>query len=580
MEEHLETERRARRRRRGKRRRSVVPLLLFLCLLILTSGGYGGYIYVKNYMPTRERAELQDYFDVAGDNVQVYLNEEKQRTGKDYLVVGRFLDGHVYLPYEFVLEKLNRRFYWQEKEGVFLYTLPEETKVVSESDMLSDGSQPYFPEGKKLYLNVDWVKEYTNIRYQQNTEGEYKRIFLYNDWNSYAAAGVKGKEAVRLLGGVKSPVLTDLAEGDEVKILDRMEKWTKVLTKDGFQGYLRTKKLTDISEIQPESDFTPPDYRSLSLPDGKKPVLGFHQIMGAAANGNLGELTANVKSMNVIAPTWYKLSSDEGDFVSYASPEYTSLAHEKGYQVWATLNNFDLGNIDESVMLKSMGLRQQLIAGLIQNALENDVDGLNVDIETLSESLGPDYVQFMRELSVSCRTAGLVLSADCYVPFHYNSHYDLEELGVFCDYVIIMCYDEHYAGSEEAGSVASISYVDRGIQEGLKKIPAEKLVIAVPFYTRVWTDKPEGGVKSEALSAARAAEWVTEKNVSLSWQEDLGQNYGSITDADGRKQIWMEDTESMERKLSHIREAGAGGVAAWKLGQEIPGFWDILNLNK
>lgn len=567
------------RKRQGGRRR-LLPFLVLLCLLLLSGLCLGGYLYIKKYMPTKARADLGEYFDVAGNNVQVYLNEEKQRTSKSYLVVGRFQENHVYLPYEFVREKLNRRFYWQESSAAFLYTLPAETVATGEGDLLPDGSHAFFQEGKNLYLNVDWVKEYTDLRYQQNTDGEYKRIFLDNDWGAYAGATVQKKEAVRVQGGVKSPVLTELMPGTEVRILEQLEKWTKVSTPDGFQGYLRSSRLGEAREVKPESSFHAADYTRRSLPEGQKVVLGFQQVMNAAANENLDALTENTPGMNVIAPTWFVLSSSEGDFISYASADYVARAHEKGYQVWATVNNFDLGRLDEGVLLRDLSLRGQLIGGLVQNALENDIDGLNIDFELIPAELGQDYVQFMRELSVACRNAGLILSVDCYVPFSYNSHYDLEELGVFCDYVIIMCYDEHYAGSEEAGSVASISYTDRGIRETEKLVPKERIVIAVPFYTRVWITKADGSLSSEALSAKRAQQWVQEKNVTLEWQDEIGQYYGSIEDEGVRKQIWMEEAQSMGLKLSHIRAAELGGVAAWKLGQEPEGFWNILNLNQ
>lgn len=570
--------RRGRGKSHGRRKRGlpIFPVLMLL-LLILASGG--GYVYVSRYMPSSERAELNEYFDVAGDNVQVYLNEEKQRNKKDYLVLGLYRHNHVYLPYDFVLDKLNRRFYWQEDKGVFLYTLPNETVVTGESEHMEDGSPAFFLDGKNKYLNVDWLRSYTDIRYHQNVDGEHKRIFLYNEWSSYSVALVDKREAVRLLGGVKSPVLTELERGAEVKLLERMDKWSLVSTHDGFQGYLRNSRISEPVEHTPISEFEGYEYSSISLPDDKRVELGFHQVMNAAANSNFESVTAQAAGMNVIAPTWYVISSSEGDFVSYASSEYVAAAHEKGYQVWGTVNNFDLGRIDESVFLKSMELREGLIGGLVQNALENNLDGINIDLELIPTGLGTDYVQFMRELSVACRNTGLILSVDSYVPFGFNTHYDLEELGAYCDYVIIMCYDEHYAGSDSAGSVSSISYVERGISEGMKLVPGEKLIIAVPFYTRVWIHDADGGLRSEALSIKRAKQWVEEKGVSLSWLDDIGQSYGSIDEGDTRKEIWLEDEQSMSLKLSRIRDAEVAGVAAWKLGQEPEGFWEILKLN-
>ena len=329
--------------------------------------------------------------------------------------------------------------------------------------------------------------------------------------------------------------------------------------------------------MTPESTYTAPEYTHKLL--DQKVVMGFHQVTSQAANASFASATAQAGStMNVIAPTWFILNSDQGTFTSYWSADYVQAAHAAGYQVWAVVNNFDAGNIDESVFLENTELREQLVASLVSTAVAGGIDGLNIDFELIPTGLGRAYIQFMRELGVACRQAGLVLSADCYVPYNYNSHYDIEELGECIDYVVIMCYDEHYAGSEE-GSVASIDYVKRGISEAGSAMDSDRVIIALPFYTRVWITGADGKTRSEALSVQTALNWVAQKGVQLEWQEDLGQNYGEITDGTEVKKVWMEDDQSMQRKVDAVKEAGCAGVAGWKLGQEPQSFWSILNLN-
>lgn len=560
-----------------KKHRSA-PVIAALLLLLLIGCIGGGYIYVKKYMPTKERADLNEYFDnVAGNNILIYLNQEIVKNEKGYLVIGRYQNGQVYLPFDWVIGTLNRRFYWASDVKQLFYSEPEETIKISEGDPAQDGAQAFFWDGKDLFLNVTLVSQYTDIRYHAHTDQSNKWIFIFDNDAPEKQAVLKGKESVRVLGGVKSPVLTDLAKGDTVTVLETLENWSKVSTNDGYIGYLRNKKLSEVTEVTPEDNFTAPVFKHILREDGSKVVMGFHQITTAAGNSTLDTVTANAGPMNVIAPTWFVLTTSEGDFMSYASEDYVSKAHAKGYQVWATVNNFDSGKIDTSVLLPSSALREQLINGLVSTAQQVGIDGLNIDFEQIPQSLGRDYVQFMRELSIACRKAGIILSVDCYVPYNYNSYYDIEELGTFCDYVVIMCYDEHYSGGEE-GSVASISYTDRGIQEALKKIAPEQIIIAVPFYTRVWITQ-NGKTTSDAMGIKQAREWITSKGIKLTWDETTGQNYGEIQDGDSLKKVWMEDEDSLNLKMKHIREAGVGGVAAWKLGQEPTGFWDILNLN-
>ena len=565
------------RRRTGGRKHSVLPLIIFLLCILILGGTAGGYVYYKKYAPSKEPADLKEYFGVTGNTALVYLNDERAKQD-DLQVLAKVQDGSVFLPFNWVRDHLNRRFYWESDSQQFLYSLPTETVATSIGDTLLDGSLAFMADGDTLYLNVDFIKKYTDIRYHAHTDTDQKRIFIYNDWKAETQAVINKKEQVRLKGGVKSPVLTSLSQGDTVTVLNTMDSWSEVSTQDGFIGYVRNKRLSDIKDVTPVSDFSAPDYTHITRQDGSKVVLGFHQVTNLSANATFADATANAASMNVIAPTWFVLSSNDGDFMSYASAEYVASAHAKGYQVWATVNNFDLGDIDETSLFPSQGKRAQLISGLMDVVKKTGIDGLNIDFEQVPSDAGRAYVQFIRELSVACRNAGVILSADTYVPYEFNSYYDIEELGVYCDYVVIMCYDEHYAGGD-AGSVASIGYVDKGIQEAAAVIDKSRVIIGVPFYTRVWITKG-GKTSSDALGAADALKWAETNKVQLTWDDTAGQNVGSLQEGDAVKKVWMEDEKSMQLKLDHIRTAGVGGVAAWKLTQEPADFWNILNLNQ
>ena len=162
-------------------------------------------------------------------------------------------------------------------------------------------------------------------------------------------------------------------------------------------------------------------------------------------------------------------------------------------QVWGLVDNFG-ENIDSFQVLSSTTSRERLEKELVSVALSCGLDGINIDFESLPVEAGPHFIQFLRELSVSCRRNNLVLSVDNYVPAGYNRYYDYAEQGVLADYVIIMAYDEHYAGSAEAGSVSSISYVENAIKDTKEMVPAEKIVVALPFYTRLWKETTVDGV--------------------------------------------------------------------------------------
>lgn len=576
MEEQRERQSRKRGKSEGK---SLLPFfLIFFCFILLFTGA-GLFYYVKKYMPTKARADLNSYFSVSGDNVELYLNHEKQ-VEDSVLTLGRMQDGEVYLPYGFVVKQLNIRFYYDDDEKTLRYALPDSVEIYQPGEKGKDGKLPYFVDGKNIFLSLSLIQSHTALEVENFTDTEHKRVFLYNAFGKEKQATLTAKEAVRVQGGVKSPILTDMEKGDKVLVLEKMEKWSKVETKDGFIGYLRNSRLGDEVEIEKSSDFLAPVYSHKSMGEGVHPTLAFHQITTREANNTLDTLLPNAAEANIVAPTWYVLSDNAGNFISYSDANYVAKAHAAGKKVFATLNNFDAGKVDAKALFSAAKHRSALIENLVKDLKEKQVDGINVDIELLPESAARDYLEFMRELSIACRTEELFLSVDCYVPYSYNAYYNIKELGEICDYVVIMCYDEHYAGSEEAGTVSSLSYVERGIDESAAKMDKNRVIIALPFYTRVWITDANGKLRSEALSITKAKEWITEKNVPLEWKEDIGQYYGVIQDGNEKKEIWMEDEKSMEAKISLLREKGIQGVAAWKLGQEPQGFWSILNLEE
>jgi spore germination protein YaaH len=304
--------------------------------------------------------------------------------------------------------------------------------------------------------------------------------------------------------------------------------------------------------------------------------MGFHQIGGAAGNQTLTGILQQSKGINVIAPTWFSITGSDGSITSYANSEYVTTCHASNIQVWAVVDNFNgNGDGDTEAVLSHAASRQKLVSSLMEMASTYSLDGINVDFEQISESYSRSYIEFIRELSVSCRANGIVLSVDNYVPMDFNDHYDLAEQGIVCDYVIIMGYDEHYAGSQEAGSVASIDYVTDGITHTLAKVPREKVINALPFYARIWWTRPDG-VTSEAHGMADIRTFISNHGMSVSWDSKTAQNYAETTEGDALIQIWIEDAQSIREKLNVMQANEIAGVAEWRLQFETPDIWDEI----
>ena len=559
----------------GRRRKGhgCAVTVLVLMLLLMAAGGAGGYIYMRKYMPSDELSDKAKVFGIKGSQVALLLDNELQEEK------GIYEDGQVYLPVGWVNEYLNQRFYWDEGEKLLVYALPESI-VYADEDAQGEKGPLFKVTDDGMYLSLGLVVNYTDIRTRSFATSQIKRVFIDTLWEPYDTAEVKKAGHVREKGGVKSPILTELEQGEQVDVLETMEKWSRVRTEDGYIGYIENRRLDGREQVTPESSFEAPVYTSISMDE--KVRLGFHQVTRQEANNTLESYVSVTKDMNVIVPTWFNVISDDGTYNSLASKEYVDKAHEMGLQVWAMVENVStqesVKNLNTKTLMSSTSTRRKLIENLMKEADTYGFDGFNLDFESLKAEAGPHYVQFIRELSVSCRQKGLVLSVDNYVPSPYSAFYNRREQGIVADYVIVMGYDEHYAGGD-AGSVASISYVKDGIENTLKEVPKEKVINAVPFYTRVWTVN-EGKTTSKAYGIADARQWVADTHVDLTWDQELGQFYGSTVNGNGEQYIWMEDEKSMALKIGLVKDFDLAGVACWKLGFESSDIWDIVSTVK
>lgn len=545
----------------------ITVLTVFICAGILAGGAAGFYLY-KKYAPSKKMADQSEWFGVSGDEVAVLLDHEL--TG----VTGRYIGGEVYLPLDWVNENLNERFYWDEKDRQLIYTLPESIVYADASTLGSNGKPLLIEQEEKVWLMAGLISTYTDVRIERYVEDDVKRVFVGTSWDPVRMTEAKKKGELRVRGGVKSDILTQIEPGESLEILDTMEKWSKVKTGTGYIGYVQNKLLGDISEMEQVSTFDAPVYTNIAM---NEPVcLVWHQVMTPDANSAMERLIANTNGVNVIAPTWFMLTDNDGSYESLADQSYVAKAHELGMQVWAVLDNFNKGeNVQSEVLFADTAARKRLIASLMADVKKYDIDGINLDIESIKPAAGPHYIQFIRELSVDCRKNGIVLSVDSYVPSVYTSFYNRAEQGRVADYVIIMGYDEHYAGGE-AGSVASLGYERKGIEDTLKEVPAHKVISAIPFYTRLWKVDEDGNTTSTAMGIARASSWVKENGMELYWQESLGQYYGELQMADGKYYLWMEEERSIGLKVDLIRQNGLAGVACWKLGFEPAEIWDVV----
>ena len=540
------------------------------------------FVCIRKYMPSSQRMSSEEYFGQLGETEAAIVVED--HIAQEH---AQIYDGNVYIDYTLVQNELNSRFYWDASVGLLLFTTPTQVFEIApntsayaiDGESFDAGYDILHTTSAGMYLSMTFLQQYSDLNCQVYETP--KRVVITYGSEEVTTARIKKDTVVRYQGGIKSPIVTDVTEDSEVTVLEQMDSWSKVLTADGYIGYVKNKQLADVTQTTRETVYAGPEYTSIHLDE--KVNLVWHQIDYQEMNSQFAEDTADVTGVNVISPTWYFLVDSAGEITSFADADYVKSAHKKNMQVWALISNFS-ADVDSTTLLASRAARQKVQNYLIGQAKEIGFDGINIDFEGIAQEAGCDYVQFIRELSILCRKNGIILSVDVPVPMDFSKYYNREELGNVCDYVIMMGYDEHYAGSDIVGSVASMDFEETGIQNMLTEVSKDKLISAIPFYTRLWyTETLADGtanVTSEAYSMDNIEALLTEKGVTATYDESTGQQYAEWTDSDGKFcQVWLEDENSIAARAALVSKYELSGIAEWVLGREQSWVWDIISKN-
>ena len=564
-------------------KKKIIPVLLAIVLIFLIVGIAFGSKILEKYSYSKERADLNSYFNRTADNeiaivLQDEIIEEK----------AKLIDGVCYFDLATVGKYFTDRFYVNTEEKILLFTTANDVIRIE----IGDGSNVIYVsdtgtsidykaavyEGETLYIAADYVKRYANFSY--SLYDAPLRMQVYTQWNTITEAEITKNTSIRYRGGIKSEILTDVEAGDKVTILEELENWSKVKSADAYIGYVENKflgKKTSVEQL-PVKDAMEVTYNSVRK-EGRINMV-FHQVFDENVAKSVAEVLKRTKAVNVICPTWFRLSDNAGNFTSIASASYVNQAHDLGVDVWALITDVDskdMYGVDINFydILSSSENRKRLISGLMQQVDTYGIDGINIDFEKVRNDAGTHFVQFLRELSIETRKRGVVLSVDNYVPTEYTAHYNRKEQGLVADYVVIMGYDEYYSGCGEAGPNASINYVENGIIKTKESVPAEKIINAIPFYTRVW-ESGEGEPTSATLTMANQSTWVANSGVEPVWREEYCQNYVEYQGNGKTVQCWLEDTASIKVKLQVMNAQQIAGVAAWKVGIEDTSVWEVI----
>lgn len=570
----------------GNKKKSWVLFKTFVILLIIIGIlfiGYRGTLMVVEWLPSFQKEDISALYNGIHEDYTYVLLEEQPIVLDNY---PKIIDNQIYLPIDFVIQYLNPNFYWDAQENTLTYTTLNSV-IRMKTDELT-----YFVNDAPLTLNLpvrvledqvayipsELLKQFSAYTFSYNSELDLLMIDDETQDANYTT--IINKEAVlRVDQDAKSKYLVKLLKDEQVKIYGESNDWFKVRTEEGILGYIKKKVVGNsfvIQGVQVEAEVSP--FIDPTNYGGKVNIV-WHQVTNATANSYVQDAMANVKGVDVLSPTWFAISDSEGNVSNLADISYVHWAHEQGTQIWALISNSFSSAITHDV-LSSTAKREFVIKQILAFASLYELDGINIDFENVAAQDGPAYVEFIKEIGPYLNKQGILVSVDMYVPTAWTAHYNRSEVAKSVDYVVIMAYDEHWSTSPESGSVASIGFVDSGIVNTLKEVPKEKVILGLPYYTRIWAEQlvdEKIVVSSEAYGMKGSYDILVENNAVLIWDDEVKQFYAEYILEGITYKCWLEEEKSIEEKVLLMEKYDIAGVAGWKLGLQKEEIWDVLN---
>ncbi|WP_294214470.1 glycosyl hydrolase family 18 protein [Pseudobutyrivibrio sp.] len=580
---------RQRNRNYRRRKKSYIPrgYVYIAAIAILFTVVLVGIVGYKKYSFTNEHVELTEFFTNTHDSeVAVVLNGDYKKSvdesGVDLPYANAIKeDGTVYLELNFIKGNIDDGYVYDSTEITLRYATDTEiyTATLGSADYSIDKSYnslsapALVAKGDYVYVSLEYLHLLSD--FQSTIFEDPDRIIIETAGYEKQVATAKKDTAIRILNGKKSAILEDVEKGEELNVIRATEDedWSFVVSEKGVMGYIQNKRFSEPEATTVEATLPERTYNHINA--GSDISLLWHQMLSQDGNANIATVLADSGNIDVISPTWFRLSDNQGNISSVASSNYVSVCHAANVQVWGLVTNVDSAEVDADTVLNTTSSRDKLVNNIIAQAITYGLDGVNIDFEALGG--GDGFIEFIKELSIKCEKNDIILSVDNHAPAEYNAFYNLEEQAKYADYVVVMAYDEHAGNSEEAGSVASISWVEEAVKNTLNSVPAEQVIMAMPFYCRVWKTSAEGTVlDSEAYGFDGIQKFLNNHEVTAEWNEEYGQNYVEFVEGDITYKVWVEDETSLEEKLKVMDNYGLAGGAFWKKGFDNSAAWNVI----
>ena len=374
-----------------------------------------------------------------------------------------------------------------------------------------------------------------------------------------------------------SKTIDKVKKGSYVIVVSEDKGYTKIRTENGKVGYVKTNKVANTVVVREEMQET-------KQIEGKVNMVWDYYSEVASAPDRTG---VTMDGVNVVSPAFFHLntSGELTENVGTQGQAYIDWAHSNGYKVWPMVQNAGNGmlNVTSNIM-NDYNKRQKLINQIVNYCVKYKLDGINIDFENMKKEDKDMYSRFIIELTPRLKDMGIVVSVDVTAPDGsetWSLCFDRNVIGDVADYIIFMAYDQYGTSSNKSGTTAGYDWVNLSLNKFLKteEIESNKIILAIPLYTRLWTEDSSGKVIKQSTVSMKNIDSILPSGVNKQWDDNLKQYYVEYQDGQYTKKMWIEDEKSLKEKINLINSNNLGGVASWEKGMETDNFWTFLKEN-
>ena len=534
---------------------------LFMGLLLIVVLAAGAFLFVEN----RGTSKISTKYDKFN-----FLTEDKDIDKEDFSIE----DGMIYLSLDYIKEYLDKDIEYDKSSGEVRINNDHANKVLKLNEYEAkfnsgtiDLRAPVIEKDGKVMLPIEaFIYDYdVRLRYDKDI-----RLLLldYRD-KDYDLSKTTSETLLREGASKRSPIIKKLPQGEELYVYGDKGKYYKVRMTEGYAGYVLKKDL--------DENFEKVSFKSTSknISDGLI-NLTWDYTYAEHSEDKINQIK-DIKGLDVIIPTWFSIRNGNGDMIDRGNQNYIKKYNDLGIDVWAYLDNsFDPEITHEA--LSNEKIRKKIINKTLELCKKYGMKGINIDFEHTKID-DRDYItDFVREFR---QVAGedFIITVDVTPQISADvtkEPYDRKALAEIADYMVVMAYDQHWGSSDKAGSVAQYKWVEGSINVLFRNIPNKKMILGVPLYTRIW--KEDGGkVTSKTISMDEVARIIASKGLKPVWDKESQQNYIEYQENGADYKIWIEDANSLEKKVSLVNKYNLAGVGSWRLGFETSNIWDVIS---